>query len=110
MKYIKYVLLLVLLIPFNVYADNKCCADHGGLDYCVTEGYWVCKDGTESKTCACSGTYYPNKTSQVTSAAVLKNKEQHNTTAIIIAAVIAFIAGITISIVRVNLEHKKDKK
>ena len=38
----------------KVLAGKGCCSHHGGQDYC-SSGRWVCKDGTYSSTCTCSG-------------------------------------------------------
>ena len=110
MKYFKVLLVLfILLIPSTVLADS-CCSEHGGLDYCVTEGYWVCKDGTESKNCACSGTYYPNKHTQPTGQAPIQKKEMHNNSIIALFAVIALVLGLAISIIKATIQIKKEKE
>lgn len=38
----------------KVLAGKGCCSHHGGQAYC-SDGRWVCKDGTYSPTCTCSG-------------------------------------------------------
>lgn len=38
----------------KVLAGRGCCSHHGGQAYC-SDGRWVCKDGTYSPTCTCSG-------------------------------------------------------
>lgn len=38
----------------KVLAGRGCCSHHGGQAYC-SGGRWVCKDGTYSPTCTCSG-------------------------------------------------------
>ena len=116
MKYIKYVLILgLLLIPAGVSAEGSCCTDHGGVDYCVTEGYWVCKDGTESKSCSCSGSYYLNKKAQPTTTAVVEqtnpNNTRNRTTYYIIISIAALVLGLAISFIKANLVYdKKDDK
>lgn len=49
--------LIVFCIPvLYVYAGRGCCSHHGGQAYC-SNGRWVCRDGTYSPTCTCSGGY-----------------------------------------------------
>ena len=38
----------------EVSAGRGCCSHHGGQAYC-SNGRWVCKDGSYSPTCTCSG-------------------------------------------------------
>lgn len=49
--------IIVFCVPiFNVFAGRGCCSHHGGQAYC-SNGRWVCRDGTYSPTCTCSGGY-----------------------------------------------------
>lgn len=58
MKRIAVSLLIVVLVLFCnniiVEAGRGCCSHHGGQAYC-SNGRWVCRDGTYSPTCTCSG-------------------------------------------------------
>ncbi|MCI9585028.1 MAG: hypothetical protein HFH45_00080 [Bacilli bacterium] len=46
---------LVLFTPLVVNAQRGCCSSHGGVDYCGSGGKYICKDGTTSPSCTCSG-------------------------------------------------------
>lgn len=52
------IILLVSITMFigmqEVSAGRGCCSHHGGQAYC-SNGRWVCKDGSYSPTCTCSG-------------------------------------------------------
>lgn len=59
MKYsIVFIILCITitLFPINVKASRGCCSHHGGIDYCGSNGYYICNDGTQSPTCTCSST------------------------------------------------------
>ena len=48
----------ILLLPSSVsLAKRGCCSYHGGVDYCGSNGYYICNDGTQSPSCTCSGGY-----------------------------------------------------
>jgi len=32
---------------------SGCCSRHGGVSYCGQSGYYICADGTRSKSCRC---------------------------------------------------------
>lgn len=55
--------LVILLLSITMFigieevsAGRGCCSHHGGQAYC-SNGRWVCRDGTYSPTCTCSGGY-----------------------------------------------------
>ncbi len=57
MKKVVIVLLASILMFIGmqeVLAGRGCCSHHGGQAYC-SNGRWVCRDGTYSPTCTCSG-------------------------------------------------------
>lgn len=54
MKNIKILLLIILLMPFCVYAQRGCCSHHGGVAGCSSNGRKICADGTISSTCTCT--------------------------------------------------------
>jgi hypothetical protein len=53
----KIILCLLTLLAFNsAYAAAGCCSHHGGVNGCNTQtNHDLCKDGTTSPTCLCSG-------------------------------------------------------
>lgn len=54
----KYVVILIVLFFTNlnsIYTNQGCCSWHGGIDYCGSNGYYICNDGTQSPSCRCSG-------------------------------------------------------
>lgn len=55
---VKITLCLVAAFAFNAsYAAPGCCSHHGGVKGCNTStNHQLCKDGTTSPSCACSGT------------------------------------------------------
>ena len=54
-KVVGCILLIIFLIPLNVYAQKGCCSWHGGVSGVCRNGYQVCNDGTTSPSCTCSG-------------------------------------------------------
>ena len=54
MKNIKILLLIILLMPFCVYAQRGCCSHHGGVVGCSSGGRQICADGTFSPSCTCT--------------------------------------------------------
>lgn len=51
-----FTVMFVLLSSTSVYAKTGCCSKHGGVAGCdKTTGYQLCKDGTNSPSCTCSG-------------------------------------------------------
>ncbi len=46
---------LILFAPLIVNAQRGCCSSHGGIAYCGSGGKYICKDGTTSPSCTCSG-------------------------------------------------------
>lgn len=47
---------ILLLASTSVYAKTGCCSKHGGVAGCDNStGYQLCKDGTNSPSCTCSG-------------------------------------------------------
>ena len=55
-KKILFVVIILLVVnPKFVYAGRGCCSHHGGQNYCGSDGYWYCNDGSRSPTCRCSG-------------------------------------------------------
>ncbi len=66
--------------PLTIFAEAGCCSHHGGVTGCDTSGHLMCKDGTDSPTCPCSGAVshklykaHPAKTSVMrTSTKVIK--------------------------------------
>lgn len=53
----RIILCLITLLAFNTaYAAAGCCSHHGGVQGCNTQtNHDLCKDGTTSPTCLCSG-------------------------------------------------------
>ena len=47
------IMILILFIPINAKAARGCCSKHGGINYCGSNGYYICNDGTESPSCTC---------------------------------------------------------
>lgn len=45
----------VLVIHGTASAKSGCCSWHGGVNYCGTNGYYICNDGSQSPSCTCSG-------------------------------------------------------
>lgn len=44
-------------VPFmhgTTEAKSGCCSSHGGVNYCGSNGKYICNDGTASPTCGCS--------------------------------------------------------
>lgn len=66
----RYLITLFLSLIFSqAYAAAGCCSHHGGVKGCNTAtNYELCKDGTTSPTCLCSGktTAAPTKQKNVT--------------------------------------------
>ena len=54
-KILLVVMILLVVNPKFVYAGRGCCSHHGGQNYCGSDGYWYCNDGSRSPTCRCSG-------------------------------------------------------
>ena len=55
MRVLVFFCVLILLFPLNVLAaNNGCCSWHGGIDYCASNGRFMCNDGTYSPTCTCA--------------------------------------------------------
>lgn len=54
-KVVVLVLLMLFLMPINVYAQRGCCSHHGGVSGACRNGHQVCNDGTSSPSCTCSG-------------------------------------------------------
>ena len=52
------IILILVIIPLNVYSKSGCCSWHGGVAGC-RNGRQVCRDGTLSPTCTC---YSPSTT------------------------------------------------
>ncbi len=68
MKKVIFILLVSITMFIGiekVSAGRGCCSHHGGQAYC-SGGRWVCKDGTYSPTCTCSGGSSYNSTTRVT--------------------------------------------
>jgi len=57
LKVSRIIVCLITLFSFNVvYAAAGCCSHHGGVKGCNTAtNYQLCKDGTTSPSCLCSG-------------------------------------------------------
>lgn len=55
-KIIKFMILIVLIIPTFVSARRGCCSHHGGVAGCNANGRQICNDGTLSPTCTCTPT------------------------------------------------------
>lgn len=49
-----FLLLLMVLIPINVYAERGCCSRHGGVCGCTKYGSQLCCDESGSPTCTCT--------------------------------------------------------
>ena len=49
-----FIFICIFFSMDKVLAGRGCCSHHGGQAYC-SSGRWVCKDGTYSPTCTCSG-------------------------------------------------------
>lgn len=49
--------------PITAYSRQGCCSWHGGVKQCGINGKYICKDGTESKTCKCTPIVKPTNTS-----------------------------------------------
>lgn len=54
-KVVSCILLIMFLLPVNVYARSGCCSHHGGVSGACRNGHQVCNDGTTSPSCTCSG-------------------------------------------------------
>lgn len=50
-------ILLVVIIPINIFAKSGCCSHHGGVAGCNSNGRQICNDGTLSPTCTCTPSY-----------------------------------------------------
>lgn len=53
-KIVLNLLLVISVIPFNIYAKSGCCSHHGGVSGCSSSGRQICRDGTLSPTCSCN--------------------------------------------------------
>ena len=49
--------------PITAYSRQGCCSWHGGVKQCGINGKYICKDGTESKSCKCTPIVKPTNTS-----------------------------------------------
>lgn len=47
-------IILIISIPLNVYAQRGCCSHHGGVAGCNSDGRQICNDGTLSPSCTCT--------------------------------------------------------
>ena len=47
-------IVLIIIVPTNVYAGRGCCSRHGGVSGCSDSGRQVCRDGTLSPSCTCT--------------------------------------------------------
>lgn len=54
MKKCLFLVLIVILMFDNVYAQRGCCSHHGGVGGCSSSGRTICNDGTYSPTCTCT--------------------------------------------------------
>lgn len=54
-KVVRFILLIILLMPVSVFAQRGCCSHHGGVSGVCKNGKQVCNDGTISPSCTCSG-------------------------------------------------------
>ncbi len=54
MKKCLFLVLIVLVMFENVYAQRGCCSHHGGVGGCSSDGTIICNDGTYSPTCTCT--------------------------------------------------------
>lgn len=54
MRYIYIIILMIIIYVPKVEAAQGCCSWHGGVDYCGNNGYYICKDGSQSPSCACT--------------------------------------------------------
>lgn len=61
-KVVGFILLIVSLMPVNIFAQRGCCSSHGGVSGACRNGYQVCNDGTTSPSCTCSSSSYSNQT------------------------------------------------
>lgn len=59
------ILLVIICIPNVVQAQRGCCSHHGGVAGCSSSGRQICRDGTLSPTCTCSGSGSKNTKSIV---------------------------------------------
>ena len=50
----KLLLIILLIIPINIYAARGCCSGHGGVCGCSKYGKQVCCDTSLSKSCTCT--------------------------------------------------------
>lgn len=49
---ISYVAVSQNVIPQTV-ERSGCCSHHGGVAYCGKNGYYICRDGSQSPSCRC---------------------------------------------------------
>ncbi len=59
-KKVVILLFVVIFFPCKVNAQRGCCSHHGGVVGCSSSGRQICKDGTLSPTCTCSGSSNTN--------------------------------------------------
>ena len=55
----------VMLTP-SAEAKRGCCSWHGWVNYCASNGRYVCNDGTYSPSCTCGSSYTPTYTKKST--------------------------------------------
>ena len=68
------IMILILFIPINAKAARGCCSKHGGINYCGSNGYYICNDGTESPSCTCNSYSDDNDNAYINKIDTLEKK------------------------------------
>ena len=55
-----------LMLTPSAEAKRGCCSWHGWVNYCASNGRYVCNDGTYSPSCTCGSSYTPTYTKKST--------------------------------------------
>ncbi len=84
MKYKKFILILLVIIPISVDARSGCCSHHGGVSHCdASIGMYICNDASVSPSCGCeyvAPSTTKRKTTKVTTVRTTTNNVPINTT------------------------------
>ena len=77
-------ILLVMSVAFvintpNINAQRGCCSWHDGLDYCGSNGKWICQDGTESPSCTCDNNNFNYNEDDILTFDEYKNTYSYDT-------------------------------
>ena len=61
-----FTFLVGLMLTSSAEAKRGCCSWHGWVNYCASNGRYVCNDGTYSPSCTCGSSYTPTYTKKAT--------------------------------------------